>query len=98
MHAGILWLMPITPIAEQERLGSLGSYYACKSYVNINPEYGTKEDFTFFVEKAHSLGLKIIIDWVANHTGYGVNDRESSRMVFTDKAGNFTMQRLEGRY
>jgi len=70
MGVDILWLMPITPISIQERQGSLGSYYACSSYTKINEEFGTLQDFQNLVKQAHSLGLKIIIDWVANHTGY----------------------------
>lgn len=70
MGVDVLWLMPITPISIQERQGSLGSYYACSSYTKINEEFGTLQDFQSLVKQAHSLGLKIIIDWVANHTGY----------------------------
>ena len=65
-----LWFMPLTPIAKQNRKGSLGSYYACADYVSINPEFGTAEDFKLLVTQAHQMGFKIIIDWVANHTGW----------------------------
>lgn len=71
MGVGILWFMPITPIATDKRLGTLGSYYACADYTSINPEFGNLEDFKNVVHQAHELGFKIIIDWVANHTGYG---------------------------
>ncbi len=71
MGVRILWLMPITPISEKIKKGSLGSYYACSSYTKINPEFGTAQDFAHLVEAAHALGLKVIIDWVANHTGRG---------------------------
>lgn len=64
----IVWVMPPYPIGVLERKGSLGSYYAICDYCNINPEFGTLEDFDRFVEKAHSLGLKVILDWVGNHT------------------------------
>ncbi|MET0298932.1 MAG: alpha-amylase family glycosyl hydrolase, partial [Flavitalea sp.] len=70
MGVEILWFMPITPISYEKRLGTLGSYYACSSYVETNPEYGTIEDFRALVKKAHDLGFKVIIDWVANHTGW----------------------------
>ncbi|WP_153800191.1 alpha-amylase family glycosyl hydrolase [Foetidibacter luteolus] len=70
MGVEILWLMPITPISVKKRLGTLGSYYACSSYTTINPEYGNLDDFKGLVNKAHELGFKLIIDWVANHTGY----------------------------
>ena len=53
MGVEILWLMPITPISRKERLGSLGSYYACSSYVDINPEFGTFSDFKLLVNEAH---------------------------------------------
>lgn len=69
MGIDILWFMPITPISQLKRLGSLGSYYACSDYTATNPEFGSLEDFRRLVQEAHSLGLKIIIDWVANHTG-----------------------------
>lgn len=64
----IVWLMPIHEIGIKERKGSLGSYYAIKDYKSINPEFGTLEDFDEFVAEAHRLGLKVIIDFVANHT------------------------------
>lgn len=69
MGVDVLWFMPLTPISQKHRKGSLGSYYACSSYTKINPEYGTDEDFLELVKESHALGLKVIIDWVANHTG-----------------------------
>lgn len=64
----IIWLMPISPIGELDRKGTLGSYYSIVDYKAINPEFGTLEDFKSFLDKAHELGFKVIIDWVANHT------------------------------
>jgi glycosidase len=65
-----LWFMPITPIATLHMKGSMGSPYACSSYTDINPEFGDLNDFKSLVQAAHALGLKVIIDWVANHTGW----------------------------
>lgn len=70
MGVETLWLMPITPIAKKNMKGTLGSYYACSDYVSINPEFGSLADFKALVKKAHALGFKLIIDWVANHTGW----------------------------
>ena len=64
----IVWLMPIHPIGVEGRKGSLGSYYAIRDYKAINPEFGTMEDFENFLAEAHRLGLKVVIDCVANHT------------------------------
>ncbi len=91
MGIDILWLMPITPISEKVKKGNLGSYYACSSYTKINPEFGDEADFLSLVNEAHKNGMKVIIDWVANHTG-----RQHEWMInhpewFTqDAAGNFT--------
>ncbi len=65
-----LWFMPVTPIAQKNKKGSLGSYYACSDYTSINPEFGTMDDFKSLVSLAHQLGFKVILDWVANHTGW----------------------------
>ena len=70
MGVDILWLMPVFPIGEKNRKGSLGSYYAVKDYVDVNPEFGTKDDLRDVIEKAHHLGIKIILDWVANHSAW----------------------------
>jgi len=66
----ILWIMPINPISEKNRKGTLGSYYASQDYKKLNPEYGTIDDFKHMVSEAHKLGFKVIVDWVANHTGW----------------------------
>ena len=64
----IVWLMPIHPIGTEGRKGTLGSYYAIRDYKAINPEFGTMQDFENFLAEAHRLGLRVVIDCVANHT------------------------------
>ncbi|MGB3722578.1 MAG: alpha-amylase family glycosyl hydrolase [Pacificimonas sp.] len=70
MGVDIVWLMPIHPIGERNRKGSLGSPYSVRDYFGVNPELGTEDDFRAFVTAAHDLGLKVILDWVANHTAW----------------------------
>lgn len=69
MGVEVLWFMPITPISKAGRKGTLGSYYACSDYTTTNPEFGTVSDFKKLVRQAQQAGMKVIIDWVANHTG-----------------------------
>lgn len=64
----IIWLMPIHPLGEKARKGSLGSPYAIRDYRAVNPEYGTLEDFRYLVDEIHARGMRCIIDVVYNHT------------------------------
>jgi glycosidase len=66
----ILWFMPIYPIGVKNRKGTLGSYYSIRYYKAVNPEFGTLDDFKSLVNEAHQMGMKVIIDWVANHTSW----------------------------
>lgn len=68
MGVDVVWLMPIYPIGCESRKGSLGSYYSIRDYCAVNPEFGTMKDFDDFVAEAHRLGMKVVLDWVANHT------------------------------
>jgi glycosidase len=70
MGVDILWFMPIQPVGVLNRKGELGSYYSIADYTATNPEFGTMEDFKRLVNKAHELGMKVILDWVANHTAF----------------------------
>ncbi|GEP52176.1 alpha-amylase [Flavobacterium noncentrifugens] len=70
MGIDIIWLMPIHPIGVEKRKGTLGSEYSVKDYYGVNPEFGTKEDFKHLVDKIHSMGMHVIIDWVANHSAW----------------------------
>ena len=86
----ILWLMPIHPIGELNRKGSLGSYYSVRDYQAVNPEFGTLADFKKMVKKAHSMGLRVIIDWVANHTSWDNVWLKDHKDFYTrDAKGNF---------
>lgn len=90
MGVGILWLMPINPIGEINRKGSLGSYYAVKDYYGLNTEFGTKEDFALLVKEVHKLGMYLIIDWVANHTSWDNALAKTNPDFFKkDSSGNF---------
>ena len=70
MGVDIIWLMPVHPIGIENRKGTLGSPYAVRDYRAVNPELGTEAEFRAFVEEAHRLGLKVILDWVANHSAH----------------------------
>ncbi|HQW44068.1 MAG TPA: alpha-amylase family glycosyl hydrolase, partial [Chitinophagaceae bacterium] len=89
MGVKTLWFMPVTPIAQKNKKGSLGSYYACSDYTAINPEFGTLDDFKSLVKQAHEMGFKVIIDWVANHTGWDhIWTKEHPEYFLKDSATN----------
>jgi hypothetical protein len=84
----VVWFMPIYPIGRVKKKGSLGCPYAIADYHEVNPEYGTKADFTRVVECAHELGLKVMIDVVYNHTAHdSVLVREHPEWFHQDENG-----------
>ncbi len=89
MGVDILWLMPIHPIGEENRKGTLGSYYAVKDFKAVNPEFGTEEDFRALVEAAHELDMKVLIDWVANHSSWDNVWTVNKDWYNLDNDGNF---------
>ncbi len=90
LGVGILWFMPIHPIGEKNRKGTLGSYYSVKDYYGLDSSLGTKKEFQFLVKEIHKLGMHVIIDWVANHTSWD-NDLVKTHPDFysKDSAGKF---------
>lgn len=87
----ILWFMPIHPISQTKRNGTLGSYYAIDDYKAVNPEFGTEDDFKTLVDKAHEMGFKVILDLVANHTGWDHAWTANPGWHTTDEAGSIVM-------
>jgi len=66
----VLWLMPIHPIGQEKKKGTIGSPYAVKDFYAINPDYGTATDLKRLISESHKRGMKVIIDIVANHTAW----------------------------
>lgn len=90
MGVEILWLMPVHPIGSLKRKGSLGSYYSIKDFSGINPEFGTKKDFKDLVMMIHGLGMKVIMDWIANHAAWdNVWTITNPSFFLRDEQGNF---------
>ena len=69
MGVQTLWFMPIHPISQIDRKGQLGSYYAVSNYRDINPEFGNLDDWKHLVQLAKSMGFKVVMDMVPNHSG-----------------------------
>ncbi len=70
LGADVIWLMPIHPIGQKNRKGTLGSPYSVQNYFGVNPEFGTEADLRAFIKEAHRLNMRVILDWVANHTAW----------------------------
>lgn len=66
----ILWFMPVQPIGKLNRKGVLGSYYSISDYTATNSEFGSLADFRTIVDSAHKLGMRVILDWVPNHSAF----------------------------
>ncbi len=96
MGIDILWLMPVHPIGETHRKGSLGSYYSVKDYLKINPEFGTESDFRSLVNAIHQEGMYVILDWVANHTSWD-NEIVSKHPAWYRKSRKDTFQSTRWR-
>lgn len=90
MGVDIIWFMPIHPIGELNRKGTLGSYYSVKDYKAVNPEFGTLDEFKDLVNKIHEMGMYVIIDWVANHTSWDNEWTKTNPDFYSkDSLGNF---------
>lgn len=90
MGVEILWFMPVHPIGRLNHKGTLGSYYSIKDFTDVNPEYGSKEDFKRLIQAAHYSGMKVILDWVANHAAWdNVWTRTNPDFFVRDGHGNF---------
>lgn len=70
MGIDILWLMPVYPISSTKKKGSLGSYYAVSDFRSVNPEFGTEAELRQLIDRAHELDMRVIFDFVPNHTGW----------------------------
>ena len=68
MKVNVLWLMPVYPVGKDPK--AVGSPYCVKDYKAVNPDYGTLDDLKSLVRSAHAKGMKVILDWVANHTSW----------------------------
>ena len=88
----IIWVMPCQPIGVITRKGTLGSYYSIIDYCAINPEFGTRADFEHFLGKAHEMGFKVILDWVANHTAPDSEWTKNDGWHYRDSLGNLMVQ------
>ena len=90
LGVGILWFMPIHPIGEKNRKGTLGSYYSVRDYMAVNPEFGTLDEFKSLVAKIHGMGMYVLIDWVANHTAWdNAMTLEHPDWYMRDASGSF---------
>lgn len=93
LNVDIIWLMPIYPIGEKGRKGSLGSPFSVKDFRKVNPEYGTDADFRNLVDAIHQKGMKVIIGMVPNHASNdNVLMKEHPDWFMRDEQGNFTRE------
>ncbi len=94
----VIWLMPIHPVGEVERKGEYGSPYAVRDYTDVNPQFGTKDDFRALVEAVHARDMMLILDWVPNHTAWdNAWVEEHPEYYARNEAGEMTVPRdLEG--
>lgn len=86
----ILWLMPIHPIGQEKKKGTIGSPYAVRDYYAVNPDYGTADDLKRLIREAHAREMKVIIDIVANHTSWDNVLMKRPEFYKHDAKGNIT--------
>ena len=70
LGVNVLWLMPIQPIGEKMKKGSIGSPFAVRDFYAINPDYGTTNDFKRLIQEAHQRDMKVVMDIVAGQTSW----------------------------
>ncbi len=87
----VLWLMPIHPVGRERRKGTLGSPYSVRDYLSVNPDFGTLDDLKELVRSAHRLGIKVVLDWVPNHTSWDAVWKSEHPEYYSRYNGDFTV-------
>ena len=83
-----IWLMPIFPIGE---VNSVNSPYSIRDFKAVSSEYGTLDDLRKLTDEAHTRGIAVISDWVANHTSWDNNWINKKSWYSQDANGNIIM-------
>jgi glycosidase len=89
LGVNVIWLMPTYPVGVVKAVPPLGSPYAVKDYNGVNAEFGSITDLRNLVDAAHSRGMAVIFDWVANDTSWDnpwITDHKS--WYLQDASGN----------
>lgn len=90
MGVDVLWFMPVHPISKKNRKGELGSPYAVADYQDVNPDFGTLEEFKSMIDAVHAAGMHAIIDWIPNHSGWDNEWITEHPDFYTKKDGQIT--------
>jgi len=85
LGVNIIYLMPIYPVGT---LKAFNSPYCVKDYKAVNPEFGTLADLRNLIDGAHSKGMTVILDWVANHTSWDNTWISDKSWYVQDSYGN----------
>ncbi|MEM1446167.1 MAG: alpha-amylase family glycosyl hydrolase [Planctomycetota bacterium] len=82
-----IWLMPIYPVGQTDKKGPLGSPYSIADFESVNPELGTPQDLDAFVGAAHRRGMRVLLDWITNHTAWDHDWLQRDGWHTRDEAG-----------
>ncbi len=85
LGVSVIYLMPIYPVGT---LKSVNSPYCVKDYTAVNTEFGTLTDLRALIDGAHSRGMSVILDWVANHTAWDNAWTSTPSWYLQDASGN----------
>jgi len=85
LGVNVIYLMPIYPVGA---LKSVNSPYCVKDYKAVNAEFGTLDDLRTLIDGAHTRGMTVILDWVANHTSWDNAWISNTAWYVKDSNGN----------
>ena len=98
MGVDIVYLLPIHPIGQKNKKGSIGCPYSIQDYRKVDPNLGTLDDFINLINETHKRGMKLIIDVVYNHTSRdSVILNTHPEWMYKNEAGEFKGKVVYGK-
>ena len=80
-----IWITPIVENVDTDTDNGYHGYWA-KDFTKLNPYLGTEEELESLINALHKRGMKLMVDVVLNHAGYGTEDYFNS--ILKDQDGN----------